>query len=228
MATFYLLNTTRTGTAIHYAGTLFDDANDDVAALRRAGGSLWPSDDPLVASAAARVADLRVRGGDGSETIDRVMAGAAAESSTLRPRSWVANAAALSTLDDSSTIDGRYCWTLDTRFLFTLSRLSTAPVDGVAIVASKSSNGGKLAGRWVSDYFAYDAADLSRSLAEDVPATFATLRTTGARYSLAPTSATAANGTTVINARSSAASFDANRAPVGLGTNPGRWLRVWP
>jgi hypothetical protein len=222
MTAYFLTNTVRVATRVIHAGTPLDDVATDTAEIRRAGGVLWPADDPLVAAAAARVAKMRGQG-IGDDSLDRIMASASAESTQLGPRNWTPSAAALVSRDD--TMDGGEVWTIDTRVRFVLVRASTAPIDGVGVIASKSSNGGALAGRWVADFVAADAADLSRSYAEDVPVTSASLASTGDRYTLAPTSTAAANGTTTINARRSAASFDVNGAPVGLGTHPGRWLK---
>lgn len=75
MATFFLLNTTRVGAITKYAGALIDDAVIDTASLLAAGANLWPTNDSIVATAAARCAVMRSQGQDGY-TLDEIMCAA--------------------------------------------------------------------------------------------------------------------------------------------------------
>ena len=49
MATFYLLNSLYVGANFLAAGTLIDDAVDNVANIKASGGALAPSSNPVVA-----------------------------------------------------------------------------------------------------------------------------------------------------------------------------------
>ncbi|MFI5299620.1 MAG: hypothetical protein ACHREM_16150 [Polyangiales bacterium] len=232
MSQFYCLNTVRVGVSVVAAGNLVDEVSTDVAALRRAGATLWLATDPIVAQAAVRVAELRYNG-LADDTLDRVMISAASDSMRMGPGNYLANVAALQAYDPQG-LEGLDVVVLDTRARFTFSSLSTAPVDDVDVVAALGSDGGASPGRWLTDFVVWDVGDLRRCYAESMPpgatpvrpAPLATLSATGARYTFDPTSAAADDGVTVIDARSSAASFDAFSAPVGLGTNPGRWLVI--
>ena len=63
MATFYLVNSVRLGATVLPVGKLIDDAEYDVAALRRAGAQLVDSGNAAAASAAARIGYLHLRQG---------------------------------------------------------------------------------------------------------------------------------------------------------------------
>ncbi len=63
MATWYLINNIRVGTVARYAGTLIDDAQNDTTPILAAGGLLYPSATPGLATASA-IAESFVRAGN--------------------------------------------------------------------------------------------------------------------------------------------------------------------
>lgn len=81
MATYYLINTTRVGTQVLYAGSLIDDSQQSTAAIQASGGALWPSGDSVVAAAAARCQVLRAQG-QGGPMLDDIMS-ASTDASSL-------------------------------------------------------------------------------------------------------------------------------------------------
>jgi hypothetical protein len=62
MAKFFLINNLRLGIAFFEASQTLDDAVDPVAAIRAAGGILWPVADAGVAAAAANGQTLKLQG----------------------------------------------------------------------------------------------------------------------------------------------------------------------
>lgn len=62
MATFYLLNSLYVGANFLAAGTLIDDAVDNVANIKASGGALAPSSNPVVAAAALIAQGMKLRG----------------------------------------------------------------------------------------------------------------------------------------------------------------------
>lgn len=72
--TFYLINTVTVGTVLMWAGTLIDEAQDNITNIEAAGGVLVTSSNSLVASAALRAQALRARGGQPQEAADIMQA----------------------------------------------------------------------------------------------------------------------------------------------------------
>ncbi len=62
MAKFYLINNVRVGSSQLFAGSLIDDAFENAAAIRLAGGVLVPSSNGAVAAASAIAQKARKRG----------------------------------------------------------------------------------------------------------------------------------------------------------------------
>lgn len=73
MATFYLINTITLAGVKNLPGSLIDDTQDDVVALRAAGGLLWPSAEPLVAAAALRAQSAHVNRGANEQAMEAIM-----------------------------------------------------------------------------------------------------------------------------------------------------------
>jgi hypothetical protein len=73
MATYYLINTIRVGTQMHFAGSVHDDANENLTLLTDAGGLLWPSTDATVAAAALVAQDAKRNGGADERRLDAIM-----------------------------------------------------------------------------------------------------------------------------------------------------------
>jgi hypothetical protein len=67
MATFYLLNSIRVGTAFHWAGSLLDDAVDDTTGVAAAGGQLVASSVTGMSAASAIALGVKARGGTPDE-----------------------------------------------------------------------------------------------------------------------------------------------------------------
>jgi hypothetical protein len=63
MSLFFLMNNVTVKNSRLLAGTQVNDATDDAAAIRAAGGVLWPNGDAVVAAAAAIAQGLKLRGG---------------------------------------------------------------------------------------------------------------------------------------------------------------------
>lgn len=78
MATFYLTNTTTAVGTKYLAGEKLDDAVNDVASIRAAGGQLWESSNATIAAAAVIAVAARARGQNES-FCDGIMAGAVAK-----------------------------------------------------------------------------------------------------------------------------------------------------
>lgn len=67
MATFYLLNSIRVGTAFHWAGSLLDDTVDDTTGVAAAGGQLVASSVTGMSAASAIALGVKARGGTPDE-----------------------------------------------------------------------------------------------------------------------------------------------------------------
>lgn len=101
MAKFFLINTTRVGSEVLYAGDEVDDAFVDVSKITASGGTLWPAADATVATAAARASASRLKGD--VTLVDGIMAAAAsasANAAAVRPAPFVITGA-LSTVADA-------------------------------------------------------------------------------------------------------------------------------
>ena len=82
MALFYLVNNLQIGTRRWWAGRPIDDTVDPAAAIRAAGGVLWPAGDAVVAAAALRAQFHRRNGVPPSQTADDMLAAVQSASAT--------------------------------------------------------------------------------------------------------------------------------------------------
>jgi len=73
MSTFYLINPVTVGGNQMLPGDLIDDAVENAAAIRAAGGLLWPSSDAIVAAAAATAQNAHRFRGANEAALESIM-----------------------------------------------------------------------------------------------------------------------------------------------------------
>lgn len=102
MATFFLINSVRVGTTLHFAGSLINDLHDNVAGIQSVGGTLIPSNNPVVAAAATQAQEARRRGAPPGD-LDTIMQAAFDRSQEQQARPSIG--AALTDANVTITVD---------------------------------------------------------------------------------------------------------------------------
>ena len=142
MAIWYLINTTNVGTNRIVAGTRIDDAQEDAASLRAAGGLLVSSSYATVVAAAAIAQSMRARGDD-QEKIDAVMSASLESQQELEILTPVADSTALAAIPVAGRADGSTCTKLDDSTSWIFAAGSSEAASSTCIVPAAGT------GRWV-------------------------------------------------------------------------------
>lgn len=142
MATWYLINNVQFGTNLKIAGELVDDVQEDVAAIRVAGGVLAPSSNATIAAAAALALQKKLAGGS-PEACEAIMQAALDVSQELKETTPVADTTALAAIPAVLRANGMQAVKLDDDTLWVFDSGSVATASTWTIVPAAGT------GRWL-------------------------------------------------------------------------------